>query len=178
MAHWVSDKVTYWAVRWQLKRTFSQEVLHWEIFSGEITYQEISCLSENRNLLCLVSICWPPFSQIYWIMTDIIVSTKWVHCTECWFEDKPESTNGDSVTSCCQQNGSAVQNVDSRIDQNQQIKLSKQEKQQIVRWDSPIHINKFVDQQYGSTNQIVVSGPTSTTNWQRGSCQLYPFIGS
>ena len=40
-----------------------------------------------------------------------------------------------------------------------------------------MHINKFVDQQYGSTTQIVVSGPTSTSgvipNRQRGSRQLY-----
>ena len=37
------------------------------------------------------------------------------------YEDKSESTDGDSVTPCCQRNGSAVQNVDSRIDPNQQI---------------------------------------------------------
>ena len=54
-------------------------------------------------------------------ITKFVVSTKWVHRTKCWFEFKPESTNGDSVTPCCQRNGSAVQNVDSRIDPNQQI---------------------------------------------------------
>ena len=54
-------------------------------------------------------------------ITNFDVWTKWVHRTECWFEDKPESTNGDSFTPCCQQNGSAVQNVVSMIDPNQQI---------------------------------------------------------
>ena len=55
---------------------------------------------------------------------------------------------------------------------------SKLEKQQIAWWQSSIHINKFVDQHYGSSYQIVVSGPTSTSgvipNLQRGSRQLYP----
>ena len=54
-------------------------------------------------------------------MTKQIVSTKRAHHTEFRFEDKSESTNGDCVTPCCQQNGSAVQNVDLRIDPNQQI---------------------------------------------------------
>ena len=39
----------------------------------------------------------------------------------------------------------------------------KQEKQQIIRWDTSSHINKFVDQQDGSNNQIEVSVPTSTS---------------
>ena len=54
----------------------------------------------------------------------------------------------------------------------------KQEKQQIIRWDTSSHINKFVDQQDGSNNQIVVSVPTSTSgvvpNRQNAARQLYP----
>ena len=46
-------------------------------------------------------------------MTKQIVSTKRAHHTEFRFEDKSESTNGDCVTPCCQQNGSTAQNVDS-----------------------------------------------------------------
>ena len=38
----------------------------------------------------------------------------------------------------------------------------KQEKQQIIRWDTSSHINKFVDQQDGSNNQIVTSVAIST----------------
>ena len=57
---------------------------------------------------------------------------------------------------------------------------SKLEKQQIAWWQSSIHINKFVDQHYGSSYQNVVSGPTSTSgvipNLQRGSRQLYHII--
>ena len=53
----------------------------------------------------------------------------------------------------------------------------KQEKQQIIRWDTSSHINKFVDQQDGSNNQIVVSVPTSTSgvvpNRQNAARQLY-----
>ena len=55
----------------------------------------------------------------------------------------------------------------------------KQEKQQIIRWDTSSHINKFVDQQDGSNNQIVVSVPTSTSgvvpNRQNAARQLYRF---
>ena len=55
----------------------------------------------------------------------------------------------------------------------------KQEKQQIIRWDTSSHINKFVDQQDGSNNQIVVSVPTSTSgvvpNRQNAARQLYLF---
>ena len=57
----------------------------------------------------------------------------------------------------------------------------KQEKQQIIRWDTSSHINKFVDQQDGSNNQIVVSVPTSTSgvvpNRQNAARQLYRNFG-
>ena len=56
----------------------------------------------------------------------------------------------------------------------------KQEKQQIIRWDTSSHINKFVDQQDGSNNQIVVSVPTSTSgvvpNRQNAARQLYHLV--
>ena len=95
-------------------------------------------------------------------MTDLVLSTKWVNRIECSFADRPDSTNGDSVLPYCQQNGSAVQNVVSVIDPLQQIMTLKIGETTNYTAGSSIHINKFVDQQYGSTTQIVVSAPTST----------------
>ena len=94
-------------------------------------------------------------------MTDLVLSTKWVNRIECSFADRPDSTNGDSVLPYCQQNGSAVQNVVSVIDPLQQIMTLKIGETTNYTAGSSIHINKFVDQQYGSTTQIVVSS-TST----------------
>ena len=95
-------------------------------------------------------------------MTDLVLSTKWVNRIECSFADRPDSTNGDSVLPYCQQNGLAVQNVVSVIDPLQQIMTLKIGETTNYTAGSSIHINKFVDQQYGSTTQIVVSAPTST----------------
>ena len=112
-------------------------------------------------------------------MTDLVLSTKWVNRIECSFADRPDSTNGDSVLPYCQQNGSAVQNVVSVIDPLQQIMTLKIGETTNYTAGSSIHINKFVDQQYGSTTQIVVSAPTSTNgvipNRQNWYGELYGF---
>ena len=108
------------------------------------------------------SFCILLVPMVYCIMTDLVLSTKWVNRIECSFADRPDSTNGDSVLPYCQQNGSAVQNVVSVIDPLQQIMTLKIGETTNYTAGSSIHINKFVDQQYGSTTQIVVSAPTST----------------
>ena len=113
-------------------------------------------------------------------MTDLVLSTKWVNRIECSFADRPDSTNGDSVLPYCQQNGSAVQNVVSVIDPLQQIMTLKIGETTNYTAGSSIHINKFVDQQYGSTTQIVVSAPTSTNgvipNRQNWYGELYESV--
>ena len=74
-----------------------------------------------------------------------------VHHTEFSFADKSESTNGDCATPCCQRNGSAVQNVDSRIDPNQQnVTLQTREtrpsKMEIYHhWIMIVHMAKWKD---------------------------------
>ena len=81
----------------------------------------------------------------------------------------------------CQQNGSAVQNVVSVVDPLQQIMTLKIGETTNYTAGSSIHINKFVDQQYGSTTQIVVSAPTSTNgvipNRQNWYGELYVVSG-
>ena len=118
--------------------------------------------------------------MVYCIMTDLVLSTKWVNRIECSFADRPDSTNGDSVLPYCQQNGSAVQNVVSVIDPLQQIMTLKIGETTNYTAGSSIHINKFVDQQYGSTTQIVVSAPTSTNgvipNRQNWYGELYAHV--
>ena len=125
------------------------------------------------------SFCILLVPMVYCIMTDLVLSTKWVNRIECSFADRPDSTNGDSVLPYCQQNGSAVQNVVSVIDPLQQIMTLKIGETTNYTAGSSIHINKFVDQQYGSTTQIVVSAPTSTNgvipNRQNWYGELYGF---
>ena len=126
------------------------------------------------------SFCILLVPMVYCIMTDLVLSTKWVNRIECSFADRPDSTNGDSVLPYCQQNGSAVQNVVSVIDPLQQIMTLKIGETTNYTAGSSIHINKFVDQQYGSTTQIVVSAPTSTNgvipNRQNWYGELYDFF--
>ena len=127
------------------------------------------------------SFCILLVPMVYCIMTDLVLSTKWVNRIECSFADRPDSTNGDSVLPYCQQNGSAVQNVVSVIDPLQQIMTLKIGETTNYTAGSSIHINKFVDQQYGSTTQIVVSAPTSTNgvipNRQNWYGELYAALG-